>query len=118
MGAAPKEIPLPAQLLLVHLADLLQDLPRASQVCDLPARLGNLIGMEGDLTGFRARIIHIQDPLVMALTASAGGAGDSRWMKRTPFEHRAAKNVVERRKLRHQIANGLALVLSPWHLHR
>jgi hypothetical protein len=112
MGAAPKEIPLPPQLLLVHLADLLEDLPRAIQVRDLPACLGNLIGMEGDLTGFRARIIHIQDPLMMALTASAGGAGDSRRMKRTPFEHRAAKKIVERRKLREQCANGLVLVLS------
>lgn len=68
--------------------------------------------MEGDLTGFRAGIIHIQDPLGMAFAAGAGSAGDSRGVKRMTFEHRAAQKVVEGRKLRDQPASGLVPVLS------
>jgi len=83
---APEANTLQTQLLLIGLADLLQDLTRAIQVSDLSAHLGNLTGMERDLTGFGARIIHIQDPLVMAFAAGASGAGDSRRMESMTFE--------------------------------
>jgi hypothetical protein len=88
---APEEISLMAQPLLIGLADPLQNLPHAIQIRDLPAHLGNLIGMKGDLTGFSAGIIHIQDPLVMAFAAGTGGAGDTRGMKGVTFEQGAAQ---------------------------
>lgn len=75
-----------AQLLLVDVADLLQGLAHAIQVGDLPAHLGHLIGMQRNLPGLRTRIIHVQDPLMMAFAAGASGAGDARRMKGMPFK--------------------------------
>src|SRR5215472_5990789 len=74
--------------------------------------------MERDLTGFGARIIHIQDPLVMAFTTGAGGAGDSRGMKSMAFEHGATQQVIQRRKLGEQFASRLFRASCAWHLYR
>jgi hypothetical protein len=101
----PEAISLLAQLLLIGFADPLQNLAHAVQVSDLSAHLGKLIGMEGNLAGLGAGIIHIQDPLAMALAASAGGTGDSGGMKRMPFEQRAAEQVVEGRELSDELAS-------------
>src|SRR5579875_1227810 len=115
---APQAISLLPQLLLIALADLLQNLAHAIQICDLPTHLGNLIGMERDLTGFRAGIIHVQNPLAMAFATGAGSAGDRRGMKSMTFEHRAAQQVVQWRKLGDQFASGLSQAGSVCHLYR
>jgi hypothetical protein len=77
--------------LLIGLADLLQNLSDAIQISDLPTHLVKLMGVKGNLTGLGARIIHIQDPLMMAFAAGAGCAGDTCWMKSMTFEHRTAQ---------------------------
>ena len=117
---APQAISLLAQLLLIDLADLLQNLAQAIQVGDLSAHLDKLIGMEGDLTGFGAGIIHIQDPLVMAFATGAGGAGDICGMKGVTFEQRAAQQIVKRRELGEQLASGTRMrrALFTSHLYR
>ena len=98
------------QLLLIGLADLLQNLTHAIQIRDLPSRLGNLIGVERDLTGLGAGIIHVEDPLMMAFASSAGGTGDSRGMKSMTFEHRATQHLVQWWKLGDQLAGSLLWV--------
>ena len=107
-----------AQLLLIALADLLQNLAHAIQIGDLPTHPGNLIGVKSNLTGFGAGIIHIEDPLVMAFATGAGGAGDSRGMKSMTFEHRAAQQVVQRRKLGYQFADSSFRIPFVCHLYR
>ena len=114
----PEAISLVAQLPLIGLADLLQNVTRAIQVRDLPAHLRNLIGMKSNLTGFGAGIIHIQDPLVMAFAAGAGCTGDSRGMKRMAFEHGTAQQVTERWELGKQFASGLFRARPMLHLYR
>jgi hypothetical protein len=47
--------------------------------------------MEGDLPIFAARVIHIQNPLMMALTTGAARAGDAGRMEGAAFEQEAAK---------------------------
>jgi hypothetical protein len=73
---APQAVSLLAQRWLIDLADLLQDLTHAIQR-DLPAHPDHLLGMERNLTIFSAGVIYIQDPLVMAFAAGAGGAGNT-----------------------------------------
>jgi hypothetical protein len=77
----PETISLLAQLLLIAIADLLQNLAHPIQVGDLTAHLVNLIGVKRNLAGFSAWIIYVQDPLVMAFAAGAGCAGDPGGMK-------------------------------------
>jgi hypothetical protein len=113
----PQALSLLTQLLLIGLADLLQNLAYAIQISDLATHLVNLIGMECDLTGLSARIIHIQDPLMMAFAAGAGCAGDSRGMKRMAFEQGAAQQVIEQWELGQQFAMGLLRAGAVWHLY-
>ena len=116
---APEEISLLAQLLLIGLADPFQNLTDAIQVTQFSAHLGNLVRMESDLTGCSAGIIHIQDPLVMALATGTGGTSDSGGMKCVAFEQGTAQQVFERRQLSYRFvrgANWLRLVAS--HLYR
>jgi hypothetical protein len=49
---APLPLSFFAQALLIDLTDLLQDLAHTVQIGDLPSHLGDLIGMQSDLTGF------------------------------------------------------------------
>jgi hypothetical protein len=107
---APEAISLVTQLILIGLANLLQNLAHAIQISDLPTRLINLMGVKSDLTGFRAGIIHIEDPLVMAFASGAGGTGDTRGMKSMTFEHRATQQFVQWWKLGDQLASGLLRV--------
>jgi hypothetical protein len=115
----PEEISLMAQLLLIGLADPLQNLADAIQIRDLPAHLGNLSGVKGDLAGFSAGVVHIQDPLVMALAAGTGGAGDTRGMKGVALEQGAAQQIVKRRELGEQLGGGIGLLRGSLlsHLH-
>jgi hypothetical protein len=92
-----------AQLLLIALADLLQNLAHPIQVGDLAAHPVNLIGVKRNLAGFSAWIIYVEDPPVMAFAAGAGRAGDPGGMKGMPFEQGAAEQVMEGRKLGHQL---------------
>lgn len=94
-----------AQLLLIALADLLQNLANAIQVADLTSHLVNLTGMKRNLASLGAGIIHIEDPPVMAFAAGAGRAGDPGGVKRMPFEQGAAEQVVERREFGHQLTS-------------
>jgi hypothetical protein len=86
---APQPFSFFAQAVLINLTDLLENLAHTIQIGDLPAHLNQLIGMESNLTGLSARIVHVQDPLAMAFAASAGGAGDARGMKGVTFEQGA-----------------------------
>jgi hypothetical protein len=83
---APATVSFGAQPLLIALADLFQDAAHTIEVADLPPYLSQLLGMHRKLTSFAAWIIYVQNPLVMAFAADAGGAGDARRMKRAAFE--------------------------------
>src|SRR5438128_869215 len=67
---------------------------------------GELIGMEGNLTGLAAGIVYVQHPLAMALARSAGGAGDAGGMEGAALEQGAAQQVLERRELGEDRAGG------------
>lgn len=94
-----------AQLLLIALADLLQNLAHSIQVGDLAAHLFNLIGVKRNLTGLSAGIVYVQDPSLMAFAAGAGRTGDPGGMKSMPFEQGTTEQVVEGRKLVHQLTD-------------
>src|SRR5262245_9757105 len=83
---APELLSFSAQSALIDLADLFQDAADAIEVSDLPANLRNLVGMEGGLTCFASGIIHIQDPLTVALTAGAGRARNRAGVERVAFQ--------------------------------
>lgn len=93
------------QLLLITLADLLENLAHAIQVGDLAAHLVDLIGMQGNLAVLGAGIVHIKNPLMMAFAAGAGSAGDASRMKGVALQQGAAKHVVEGWELSNQLTN-------------
>jgi hypothetical protein len=105
----PAAVSFGAQPLLIALADLLQDAAHTIEIGDLPAHLSQLIGMYRKLTGFAAWVIYVQNPLVMAFAADAGGAGDGRRMKGAAFEQRATQQVIEGREFGEEPAAGLFL---------
>jgi hypothetical protein len=79
----------------------------AIQVGELPTDLGRLIGVESNLTGFSARIVYIQDPLMMTLPTGACSAGNARRVKRMTFEQGAAQQVVDGWELGDELASAL-----------
>src|SRR5262249_12112515 len=87
----PEAISLLTQLMLIALADLLDNLAHVIQVGDLTTHLVHLIGMECNLAGLGAGVVYIENPLVVAYAAGAGRAGDSGGVEGVPFKQGAAK---------------------------
>jgi hypothetical protein len=120
MVVAPPPGAIFAQELLVDFADLFQSPPHPVEVLQLLADLGDLGGMESDLTVLRARVVYVENPLEVAFAAGTGGAGDRRGMKGVAFEERATKDRIERRKSSQELAGyGCRLwLLFTSHLYR
>jgi hypothetical protein len=102
----PLTVSLGPQAPLVVLADLLQDAAYPVEIGDLAAHLSQLIGMERNLPGFAAGIIHIQNPLAMAFAAGAGSTGDPGGVKGVTIEQGTAQQVREGREFGQDLLEG------------
>jgi hypothetical protein len=112
---SPELDSLGTQQLLIHLADLFEDLASAGQVGDLAADEGDLIGMKADLAGLAAGIDQVEHPLTMTLATGAGGAGDGGGVEGMPLQQGATEKILERGQGAEELAKGY-VGLSTSHL--
>jgi hypothetical protein len=114
MILTPEAHALGAQELLIDFADPFETSPHTVEVAKTPADAGDLSGVKSNLARLAAGVIHIEDPLEMALAAGASGARNSGGVKGTALKQRTAQDVVEWR----QRANESCALGPLCHLYR